>query len=725
MLSLTSISQKNIFDNIDYYRVSTNYNGSAYNGRTILAYGEGGVIVRSGDGGNNWSQVNMNDSFNIVSITNIGNDFYGAVNKQYIIKSSDDGINWQEFDYGNNTEFYKIIAFNNYLYSITNTGIYVFNTNFEKLKEYSLNTDTNYYDFTIAGNNIIYSAGHGKLGIINLQNDNANIIDLKNLGLCTDCPVVKNLFSDGDMTYFELGNNLYQYDGNNVDFIFIPIKKGIYTSYNGNLYELYNIINTSTNLDSLYFIKIDKQNHNYTHIKKEGNDRYISSLNFKKISFLTSDIIIAVGSDKLIYMSYDKGKNWQLKSHFNISNDLGDIFRFDNENANCISYSHAKFLKTINSGTTWLPQTIYDPIYLKKWFGNYLAWGAAYFKDKMNGFVFGTSFLQQDANFIYTNDGGETIKLKTVNEINAYVTDKQTLISSNNNNTLMSFQGEVYELQYSLIFKLDDTLGIERLSYLDSMQILYFDTYKNDELVVIAVTYKYPRDSSKYTVYDSLYYSLITSNDGGKTWIRNVFDFYLYHSVSDNLYDKRINNNLIIYYTYHFDDKKLCDIYKLDLNTKSLIKLFSKESIITSGTNGISSIGNKIYIRGIFSTDSGTFVKLYENVDIENNPNEWNDVTPKLRYSLFSMVVQKDSLIYMTAYDSLMKSNVMWFAKPKKVTNVEEEIEVSNYLYLTKPYPNPSLDYVKTKIYWDTSNNINDVIIEVYDIIGNIVSDKK
>ena len=121
------------------------------------------------------------------------------------------------------------------------------------------------------------------------------------------------------------------------------------------------------------------------------------------------------------------------------------------------------------------------------------------------------------------------------------------MISSNINNTLLFLQGQVYELRYSLIFKLDDTLGLERLSYLDSLEILYFDKYKNNELVAIAETYKYPRDSSKYTVYDSLYYSLITSNDGGKTWNRNVFDFYLYHSKSDNLYAKRINDIIIIY----------------------------------------------------------------------------------------------------------------------------------------------------------------------------------
>jgi len=46
-----------------------------FNGKTILAYGEAGIIVRSDDTGNTWEQINLDDKYNILSITNIGGKF--------------------------------------------------------------------------------------------------------------------------------------------------------------------------------------------------------------------------------------------------------------------------------------------------------------------------------------------------------------------------------------------------------------------------------------------------------------------------------------------------------------------------------------------------------------------------------------------------------------------------------------------------------------------------
>ncbi|OGU18157.1 MAG: hypothetical protein A2475_08790 [Ignavibacteria bacterium RIFOXYC2_FULL_35_21] len=717
-----SFAENSIFDSLDYYRVYTNYNGSAYNGRTILAYGEGGVIIRSVDEGNNWSQINLNDSFNIVSITNIGNDFYGVVNKQYIIKSSDDGINWQQFDYGNNTEFYKIIAYNNNLYCISNFGIIVFNSNVEKSKEYIINADTTYYDFTITGNNLVYSAGHGKLGIINLQNDNTNIVDLKNSGICADCPVIKNLFSDGNLTYFELGNSLYQYDGSKVDFIFSPIKKGVYSSYNGNLYELYNISNVSTNLDSLYFIKIDKQNHNAIHIKKGGNDRYISSLKFKNVAYLTSDIIIAVGFDKLIYMSYNRGQNWQLKSHFNISSEFGYMFLFDKLNAKRIS-KYAKFIKTIDGGNTWLPQQNYEPIFMK--FSDFQNTGDAYFKDNMYGFFYGNNNfdVQGDTNFTITYDGGETVLPKNVNNMIGYLENKKPLTCLNNNKTIFSLQGALYDLRYSLIFRLNDTLGIEQRTYLDSTQILYIDSYNNNELVAITATYKYPRDSVGW-IFDSLFYSFLSSKDDGESWKKEI---EIKFPVNKFFFDKirRIIDNIFIGITYGDQTKYYCDVFKLNLKTMSFDKIFSKEDMNILQFGGITGYDYKTLIGGLFYTKTGYYFEYFENNEIENEPFVWNNISPKTRYSEFYMDVQQDSLIYMTAYDSLMKSDVMWFAKHKKITSVEEQIEVSNTLYISQPIPNPAQDFVKVRVYWNMSYNIENAVISVYDLLGTLVSEKK
>ncbi|MCX6153696.1 MAG: hypothetical protein NT007_06020 [Candidatus Kapabacteria bacterium] len=84
---IAALADHPVLEDMDYYRFNTNYNGSAYNGASILVYGEAGVIVRSIDGGKSWDQINLNDSLNILlSITNIGTDYFGAA-QNYLLKS--------------------------------------------------------------------------------------------------------------------------------------------------------------------------------------------------------------------------------------------------------------------------------------------------------------------------------------------------------------------------------------------------------------------------------------------------------------------------------------------------------------------------------------------------------------------------------------------------------------------------------------------------------------
>jgi hypothetical protein len=60
-----------LFDNFDCYRISANYNGSAYNGTSILVYGDVGMITISMDGGKSWKHVYFDDTLNIISMISI------------------------------------------------------------------------------------------------------------------------------------------------------------------------------------------------------------------------------------------------------------------------------------------------------------------------------------------------------------------------------------------------------------------------------------------------------------------------------------------------------------------------------------------------------------------------------------------------------------------------------------------------------------------------------
>ncbi len=56
--------------------------------------------------------------------------------------------------------------------------------------------------------------------------------------------------------------------------------------------------------------------------------------------------------------------------------------------------------------------------------------------------------------------------------------------------------------------------------------------------------------------------------------------------------------------------------------------------------------------------------------------------------------------------------------------SINEKVEW-NYLYATPPYPNPAKSYVKSKIYWDTSIDIANDDIGVYNIDGLEIGSKR
>ena len=83
------------FNKIDFYRINSDFNGSVYNGSILLVYGNGGVILKSSDIGNNWEQINLNDNLNIINMIYTDNQFVGLSDRNEFIFSKDNGISWE------------------------------------------------------------------------------------------------------------------------------------------------------------------------------------------------------------------------------------------------------------------------------------------------------------------------------------------------------------------------------------------------------------------------------------------------------------------------------------------------------------------------------------------------------------------------------------------------------------------------------------------------------
>jgi len=711
-------SEQEFLDNFEYYRAYTNYNGTAYNGSSIIVYGDAGVITRSVDGGQNWMRVSLPDSFNIKSITNVGFDYFGLLNKKYIIKSTDNGLNWQLFDFGE-FEFHKIIPYNNNLYCMSNNKIFIIDQNFTKIKEYNIAVDSAYYDFILTGDNLIYSSGKGKLTQINLLNDKTKFIKMSDYGICTDCPVPTNLFNTGNNTYFKLGFNLFSFDGTKAKSVF---NTGRVTSFNSNGNSVFAIYTYTTGLyslrDSLLFVKINEETQKSERINKEENDRYISKLLFKELKFLSEDTVIAIGKNMLIYMSYDAGVTWQLKSHYWIENDYGEKFILDKNHIAFVA-PFVKFIKTTDAGVSWLPQSNYDKRYENERFGDILNFFKSFFLDTNFGFAHYYTDIQNYINFAYSKNYCDSVLLKN-NSLPRYFMNKPFKTCMNKGKTLLAHQSSWQANQFSIIYYIDDEVNATRRTLFDSAHVVFMDTFENEELLTLVINYKGCKYIDSTAYYDSVYVSLLSSKDTAHTW-NKLFDLFILDSngVINNV--SKIDDNIFIVL---LNPSHTSHVYMLNTQTFKFVEILTRQEWQTD-VNGLVKAGSKTFINSAYFRQNGIESELLQNDDIVNQPNVWKNITPKSRYNSFSIISKYDSLVFISAYDSLMKTPTCWVAKPKTVTFVEEQTENKNYLYCYPPYPNPTTNIVRSLIYWDTSIDIENDDIAVYDIFGNKVAGKE
>jgi hypothetical protein len=716
--SIRVFSGQEFLDNFEYYRAYTNYNGTAYNGSSIIVYGDAGVITRSIDGGIHWMRVSLPDSFNIMSITNVGYDYFGVLNKKFIIKSSDNGLNWQMFDLGD-IEFYKINQKNNFLYCMSSKKIFVIDQNLAVKKEYNIVVDSNYYDFVVTGDNLIYSSGKGKLTQINLLNDKTKIINMSDYGICSDCPVPTKLFNKGNKTYFKLGFNLFSFDGSKAVSVFNTGRVSTFNSNGSDIFAIYTYTIGKYSLrDSLLFVKINEGTQNSSRINNTENDRYASKLQFAELKYLSVDTVIAVGKNMLIYMSYDAGRTWQLKSHYWIENDYGEKFIIDKNHITFVA-PYVKFIKTTDAGVTWLPQKNYDKRYEDERFGDINNSFKPYFVNSNFGFAHYHTMISNFINFAYSNDFLDTVKLMISNEIKGYPLDKPIKVCINNDQTLFAKPSHWLQNKFTVIYSIDDEINAKRVALFDSAHVVFMDSFDNQELLTLVINYKgcYYIDSTAY--YDSVYVSLLSSTDTASTW-NKLIDFHILDSneVINNV--SRIDDYIFISV---IGQGPTTQVYRLNTKTLEIDVILTKNEWQTD-VNGLVKAGSKTFINSVYFRQNGIEFEVLQNDDIANQPNVWRNITPKERYNSFSIISKYDSLIFISAYDSLMKTPTCWVAKPKTTTPVEEQTESKNYLYCFPPYPVPATNTVRSLIYWDTSLDIENDDIAVYDIFGNKVAGK-
>jgi len=169
----------------------------------------------------------------------------------------------------------------------------------------------------------------------------------------------------------------------------------------------------------------------------------------------------------------------------------------------------------------------------------------------------------------------------------------------------------------------------------------------------------------------------------------------------------------------------------------------SKENLIAATYNGFGQVGYGIFL----STDKGLnwseindsltkknilsivafnnfiFAGTDDGIFLTTNfGTNWKDISLGLPTYYIIKILLHQNYIYVATNMGVFKAPLSDFG----ITEVEDtKIEELNYLKCYPPYPNPTANIVRSLIYWDTSIDIENDDIAVYDIFGNKVAGKE
>ncbi|MCX7736821.1 MAG: hypothetical protein N2319_08910 [Candidatus Kapabacteria bacterium] len=718
--SLWAYDANEFFGNIKPERITSNYNGSYATNDVILVYGDGGIIIKSIDNGNSWSKMQINDSLTIIGMIQNGSSLFALSSKRWGVLSSDNFNNCSYVDLGN-YNFYQLLPYGDNIIALTDKKILIFNKSLNKTKEYDYSNDGNYYRATILGSKLFCSSGYGAITVINLENGSKNILRLSEMGICNNCPEVKNILAaPNDYVFFSLGNYLYRLNDNTSKIDTLAFIQNINTSsfrvYNDNLYYIYSR-KIFSQKDSLFFFRIDYKNKKQYRVNNSPTDRYISDLSFNHINFINDNLLIAVGKNNLIYVSNDGGLNWNLKSF------LGEYFYvnlFEGQYARAIG-PYAIFYFSSDRGTTWLPTKSYhSELYQNfKFEYPYNYNGCFQYKDKDNGYVFFPSNTENVINTIYTNDGGQTT-IKTSST--QYLNEGLSTFSLENKGKYLFFQWGClgWGLGCWSAYRLfDNNFQLERQNAQRGSQMFYATKYDNK-------IYTISKDTSEPKNVYSVYYS----QDDGNNWVKD-FSFTIEEPMQINCRTAILIDHSI-YATWDKivisskDTIQLQSCYEIDLINKTTRKIIE--------TRGESEpVFVKIKDRYFFGTSylviNNNQISVINNMfftnDIQSQNVQW-DTVKFSRYSITRLYqFIEDSLLIFNAYDKYTSSSILMFANINtSQTGVELETDKQNTskVFLSVPMPNPSKDQVVFNLYWDQRINIDECKILLSDILGRTLS---
>ena len=697
---------------LNFERLSVNFKGISFNQNCVICYGDGNIILRSTNKGKSWEQIqvplngNNPDLFIINRIINIGNDFYGVLNKDYIIKSTDNGYTWNSTKIINNNQLFDLDFDNNNFYVLTNKSVIIFDNQLNQTK--LINIDTSFHSniIKIYSNRIILNADSGKIIYFNIiDNYKLNVFDFKLKSLCSSCIKPSQIIISDTILFTRIDKELFKTTDNGINWYKIYNDFGLCNIYKNTIYSLNSNSDYQTGLPKINYLKYNLSG--MSQINKDTVSRYLLALNFTDFKYIDSLTIIATGLDKLIYISTNGGLNWILKSNLRIYKYA--MTRWINDSLGYFKTYDNQMFSTSDAGTTWLPQffqeenisSIRTPL-------NFYCDKEGYVIVSQNQTISGLD------NFLFSKDYGKTYKSFSNSSLVGYLEDyPENFFIRKDSNLLMFFSGISLYDYYTMVFELNKDLQLVNKEMIDSISIKYVTKHElNNELIAIGYERKSPVYGSN--IYDRTKYYLMYSNDFGKTWLKDVsFD------LDGTLIDVSYFDNLFLFKSY---TENYIGTHRYEKYFSSILYVNDKKFIKNINLDTASYFGHYFKLNDIFYYIGEK--NCFSNNDLYVNPFFWQKDTI-IDYKLFMPYYSNNKFAYGIIDDnSEIPIPYLYKITSNLTTCVVTKTETSGiYFYSLPPFPLPAKSLVHVVFYSDFGYGISNSDFMVYDINGTLISD--
>jgi hypothetical protein len=690
-------------------RIDVNFNGITHNEQTIICYGTGSMILSSHDFGNTWHQQNIHhDSLDIRQIIFFNDKFFAILIKDYLVIGNKNADEWHSYYTGISFQE-SVEANNNNIFILSNNKIYVFDDNILLTKTITINDTNKFTELKIFKGHLLATGNKGKIISIDLNNSyKQELIDFQLLGICSDCPRIIRPIVENNKLFISFGIDVFSSE---------DLKNWIKVA--GNLTYLYNVRN-----DNLFTLKTKSfilpsnpqrvlllnavpvftkysNNTNPTVISKDWVQRNVDMLVFMDFSFVNDTIVVAVGRDKLIAISKDGGKNWNLKSNFKAKG-----FRMVNDSLFYSVKPEGRIYKTLNAGITWLPPLYTDTLVSRlKNIGNFL------FDENGYGFVIYDVNSYNFKNLLVTYDYGNTYELRYNKILNITTSTQGRKIIKTDTGYNIIIPDALRGYKFTSIIKLDTALSLLREIVVDSIQILDVKRMNVNTYIGLAQDKRWPYNTV-INPSDSLNYLFVYSNDDGLSW-KTDFEIYMKDTIlkpSINILDNKLLIGGVHFYENPINGvPNINQLYLIDLETKKRTRIFND---IESTYSQVTQYNNYLMIGGMEC--------ILVNTDFNEDPLHWIKLPFKGKY--ISSIQNKSGHLYFVVWDIISHKSHSYNVSLKTITDVKIKVNTKTYLYSYPPYPNPAKNFVRTKIYWDQRYDINKADISIYDYLGNKIA---